>query len=78
MPKAQKGHLIECDPPQMAMILKIDAEYSNAYVIMAIDDTHCFVKSERVEELKQRVKAVMDRAMGIDEAEDDDGDSDLD
>ena len=77
MPKALKGHLIECDPPQMAMILKVDRESNNAYVIDAIDDRVCFVRSDKVEELKARVKTLMDAAMGLNDQEEEDKDSDL-
>ncbi|KAK5942743.1 hypothetical protein PMZ80_005309 [Knufia obscura] len=78
MPKAIKGCLIQCDPPQMAMIEKIDRESHNEYVIEKIDDRVCLVKENKAEELKARVKSIMDRAMGADEEEVEDQDSDLD
>lgn len=78
MPKAVKGSLIQCDPPQMAMILEIDKDSNHSYVIEQINDTTCVVKENKVDELKRRVKQRMDRAMGIDEtAEEEDMDSDL-
>lgn len=79
MPKAVKGSLIQCDPPQMAMIQEIDKDSNHAYVIEQINDTTCVVKENKVDELKRRVKQRMDKAMGIDEtAEEEDVDSDLD
>lgn len=81
MPKATKGALLQCDPPQMAMILKIDGETSSAdhkFVIERIDDRTCLVKIEKVDELKARVKALMDAAMGANDEEEIDQDSDLD
>lgn len=77
MPKAVKGVLLQCDPPQMAMILKLNRESNNAYVVEEIDDRTCLVKETRVEELKARVKSIMDTAMGISVEEDVDMDSDL-
>lgn len=77
MPKALKGHLIECDPPQMAMILKVDKESNNGYIISAIDEKTAFVRSDKVDELKAKVKALMDAAMGLAEQEPEDQDSDL-
>lgn len=78
MPKAIKGCLIQCDPPQMAMIEKIDKESNSGYVIERIDDRTCLVKENKADELKARVKTLMDRAMGADDEEVVDQDSDLD
>ncbi|KAJ4508558.1 hypothetical protein HRR78_006186 [Exophiala dermatitidis] len=60
MPKAVKGALLQCDPPQMAMVRKID------------------LKENKVEEIKAKVKELMDAAMGVDDEDNDDKDSDLD
>jgi len=78
MPKAVKGALLECDPPQMAMVRKIDRESNNAYIIEEIDDQTCLVKETKVEEIKQKVKDLMDSAMGADDDEGEEKDSDLD
>jgi len=78
MPKAQKGALLQCDPPQMAMVRKIDRESRQGYIIEEIDDRTCLVKDTMVDEIKRKVKEVMDHAMGVDEDDDDDKDSDLD
>ncbi|KAJ9663385.1 hypothetical protein H2198_000902 [Neophaeococcomyces mojaviensis] len=78
MPKAVKGVLLQCDPPQMAMILKINRESNNSYIIEEINDRTCVVKEAKVDELKHRVKQLMDVAMGAGDEEDDDQDSDLD
>lgn len=78
MPKAVRGALVQCDPPQMAMIQEINRESGNAYIIEEINDTTCLVKEAKVEELKLRVKQRMDKAMGVEETVEDDPDSDLD
>ena len=78
MPKAVRGALVQCDPPQMAMIQEINRESGNAYIIEEINDTTCLVKETKVEELKMRVKQRMDKAMGVEETVEDDPDSDLD
>jgi TFIIH basal transcription factor complex TTD-A subunit len=77
MPKAQKGALLQCDPPQMAMVRKIDRENGHIYILEEIDDKTCLVKDTKVEEIKAKVKVLMDAAMGMDEDENDDKDSDL-
>lgn len=79
MPRAVKGALLQCDPPQMAMVRKLDKDHGNAYVIEEIDDHTCLVKENTVQELKRLVKEVMDAAMGVDDEEDkEEKDSDLD
>ncbi|KAK4919540.1 hypothetical protein LTR66_016784 [Elasticomyces elasticus] len=77
MPKAVKGVLLQCDPPQMAMILKINKEENNAYIIEEISTQVCLVKEVNVERLKQRVKELMDSAMGMDGDDEENVDSDL-
>jgi len=62
----------------MAMIEKIDRESDNAYIIEKIDDRVCLVKENKADELKARVKTLMDRAMGVEDEEVEDQDSDLD
>lgn len=80
MPRAVKGALLQCDPPQMAMVRKIDKENGNAYIIEEIDDETCLVKENKVDEIKERVKQLMDDAMKPTNAMevDSDKDSDLD
>lgn len=79
MPKAVRGVLLQCDPPQMAMILKLNKESNNGYVIEEIDDRTCLVKENKVDELKRNVKLLMDHAMGADDNDEEpDRDSDLD
>lgn len=62
----------------MAMVRKIDRESKQGYIIEDIDDRTCLVKENMVEEIKRKVKEIMDYAMGVDEDEEDDKDSDLD
>jgi len=62
----------------MAMVRKIDRESNNAYIIEEIDDRTCLVKDNKVDEIKAKVKDLMDTAMGMDDDENDDKDSDLD
>ncbi len=62
----------------MAMVRKIDQDSNHAYILEEIDDKTCLVKENRVEEIKAKVKELMDAAMGMDEEDNDDKDSDLD
>lgn len=77
MPKATRGSLLQCDPPQMAMVRKLDKEENGAYIIEDIDDRTCLVRDTKVDEIKERVKELMDDAMGAVEDNDLDLDSDL-
>ncbi|RMZ79609.1 hypothetical protein DV737_g3312, partial [Chaetothyriales sp. CBS 132003] len=58
------------------MVKKIDRESGSAYIKETIDDNTCLIKENKVEELKARVKDLMDEAMGG-EIMDEDKDSDL-
>jgi nitrogen regulatory protein PII-like uncharacterized protein len=78
MPKAAKGALLQCDPPQMAVLKSIDEKAGNAYIIETIDDNTCLVSENKVEEIKRLVKETMDAAMGIEDDEAEEKDSDLD
>ena len=79
MPRAVKGALLQCDPPQMAMVRKVDKESGSSFIIEEIDDCTVLIKEQHVEEVKARVKTLMDDAMGGGGEEDDgDKDSDLD
>lgn len=63
----------------MAMILKLNRESNNGYIIEEIDDRTCLVKENKVDELKRNVKMLMDHAMGADDNdEEQEHDSDLD
>ena len=64
----------------MAMIEKLDKENNSEYIILLIDDRTCLVRENRVEELKQKVMDIMQRAMATNQQslDDDDIDSDLD
>ena len=62
---------MQCDAPQMAMVRKIDKESGSAYIIEAIDDNTCVIKENRVDELKTKVKDLMDEAMGGEELDQD-------
>jgi Transcription factor TFIIH complex subunit Tfb5 len=78
MPKAVKGALLQCDPPQMAVLKSINEKAANSYVIEQIDDHTCLVSENRVDEIKRLVKETMDAAMGIEDDDAEEKDSDLD
>ena len=60
----------------MSMVRKIDKESGSAYIIENIDDSTCVIKENRVDELKAKVKTLMDEAMGG-EPDEEERDSDL-
>ncbi|KAF7504618.1 hypothetical protein GJ744_002045 [Endocarpon pusillum] len=78
MPTAAKGALLQCDPPQMAVLKSINEKAGNIYIIEPIDDHTCLVSENKVDEIKRLVKETMDTAMGIGEDDAEEKDSDLD
>lgn len=78
MPRAVRGALLQCDPPQMAVLKSIDEKAGNVYIVELIDDHTCLVSESKVDEIKRLVKETMDAAMGIDDDEAEEKDSDLD
>ena len=78
MPRAVRGALLQCDPPQMAVLKSIDEKAGNGYIVEMIDDHTCLVSESKGDEIKRLVKETMDAAMGIDDDEAEEKDSDLD
>ncbi|KAL5418373.1 hypothetical protein PMIN03_001093 [Paraphaeosphaeria minitans] len=57
MVKAVPGVLVKCDPSIKALILNLDKEFGNQYVIEDLgDEEHLLVKNDRIQELKRRVQ----------------------
>ncbi|KAJ9619945.1 hypothetical protein H2203_008220 [Taxawa tesnikishii (nom. ined.)] len=56
MPKAVGGTLVQCDPSIKAIILKIDAERGNQFVIEDLDDEHLLIRPKTEEQLKALLK----------------------
>jgi TFIIH basal transcription factor complex TTD-A subunit len=51
------GTLVKCDPSIKALILNIDKESGNRYVIEDLgDEEHLLVKNDQIHELKRRVQ----------------------
>jgi hypothetical protein len=62
----------------MAVLKSINEKANHSYIIELIDDHTCLVSENKVDEIKRLVKETMDIAMGIDEDEVEEKDSDLD
>lgn len=65
----------------MAMIRKVNEEEKGEYIIEDIDDRTCLVRENKVEEIKQRVMDIMQKAMASNQTlflDEEDIDSDLD
>lgn len=60
-----EGVLVECDPSIKAIIVKIDTESRNDFIIDDIDDEHVLIKSTKHDELKARLKEV-NQVVGFD------------
>ncbi|KAK3210115.1 hypothetical protein GRF29_44g1700848 [Pseudopithomyces chartarum] len=59
MVKAVPGTLVKCDPSIKALILAIDKDSGNKYVIEDLgDEEHLLVKNDKVAELKRTVQYV--------------------
>jgi TFIIH basal transcription factor complex TTD-A subunit len=52
------GVLVECDASIKAIIVKINSEDNNAYIIEDIDDEHVLIQASKHEQLKARLNAV--------------------
>ncbi|KAF4550423.1 General transcription and DNA repair factor IIH subunit tfb5-like protein [Elsinoe fawcettii] len=59
MPRATPGVLVQCDASIKAIIVKIDSENNNDFIVEDIDDETVLIKSGKHEELKQRLKAAL-------------------
>lgn len=54
----ESGVLVECDASIKAIIVKINSENNNIYIIEDIDDEHVLIQASKHEELKARLNAV--------------------
>lgn len=52
---AYTGVLVECDASIKSIIVSIDNESNNEFVIEVLDDTHIVVKETMVQALKQKL-----------------------
>ena len=52
------GVLVECDPSIKAILLKIDTDHQQDFIIEDIDDEHVLVKSNKHDMLKNLLKEV--------------------
>lgn len=55
MPRAIRGVLVECDASIKSIIVNIDNEFHNEFVIEVLDDQHIVVKETMVQALKQKL-----------------------
>lgn len=55
MPVLTVGVLVECDASIKSIIVNIDNEYNNEFVIEVLDDQHIVVKETMVQALKQKL-----------------------
>jgi TFIIH basal transcription factor complex TTD-A subunit len=53
-----KGVLVHCDASIKAIIMKINSEDGNIYIIEDIDDEHILIQESKHAQLKQRLNAV--------------------
>ncbi|KAI1344953.1 RNA polymerase 2 general transcription and DNA repair factor tfiih component [Xylariaceae sp. FL0016] len=77
MPRAVKGTLIECDPSIKSIILKIDHDENNAYVIEDLDDSHLLVKDAMVAQLKSKLDEKLKETVPSMDMNDSDSDRDV-
>ncbi|OQN95900.1 hypothetical protein B0A48_15871 [Cryoendolithus antarcticus] len=53
MPRAQPGVLVETDASIHAIIVRIDTEHRNKFILENIDDENLLIHRDNYEELKQ-------------------------
>jgi len=59
MPRASQGVLVYCDASIKAIIMKINAEDGNIYIIEDIDDEHVLIQESKHAQLKARLNATL-------------------
>lgn len=59
MPRATPGVLVQCDPSIKAILVKIDAEHGNDFIVEDIDDETVLIKSQKQDTLKQLLKSAL-------------------
>lgn len=59
--------LIECDPSIKAIIVKINSDENNVYIIEDLDDGHLVVKENMVSTLKAKLDDVSFNLLGNDD-----------
>lgn len=52
------GVLVECDASIKAIIVNIDREFGNKFIIEDIDDEHVLIQASKHEELKSELNKV--------------------
>lgn len=58
MPRAIPGILIQCDPSIKAILLKINKEHDQEFIIEDIDDETILIKDGKLEILQRLLKEV--------------------
>lgn len=59
MVRATQGTLITCDPAIKSILLKIDADNGNKYIMEDLDETHLFAKEATLPEFKEKLAKVL-------------------
>ncbi|KAF2749859.1 nucleotide excision repair, TFIIH, subunit [Sporormia fimetaria CBS 119925] len=63
MVKAVPGALVKCDASIKAMLINIDNENRNDFIIEELDEEHLLVKKDKVAELKSRLHEMMKQVL---------------
>lgn len=58
MPRATPGVLVQCDPSIKAIIVKIDTEHGNDFIVQDIDDETVLIQSQKKDALQVLLKEV--------------------
>lgn len=58
MVKAVRGVLVKCDASIKSMLVQIDSQNKNDFIIEELDEEHLLVKETKINELKSRLNAV--------------------
>lgn len=65
MPRAIPGILIQCDPSIKAILLKINKEHDQEFIIEDIDDETILIKDGKLEILQRLLKEVGDTPLVV-------------
>ncbi|KAJ8022904.1 General transcription factor IIH subunit 5 [Holothuria leucospilota] len=63
MVNVTRGVLVECDPAMKQFLISLDEKkvLKKRFILLDLDETHVFIDSEIVDELKDKIADLMDQ-----------------
>ncbi|KAK4056990.1 hypothetical protein OIO90_001890 [Microbotryomycetes sp. JL221] len=61
MVKATRGILITCDPAVKQILLQLDEQGQDRFIIQDLDDTHLLVSQDKLESVKRQLEDELEK-----------------